>query len=414
MTKRFLFLFFIVGLPVVMVMCNRKGRTSGLFTEPLGSPFRVGSSPNSMVMGDFNGDGKPDLAIPNAGDKNVTVLLCDGISGFKAAAGSPFRVGLGPSSVVAVDFNGDGKLDLAISNEVSNNVTILFGIGQGVFKEAPGSPFKIGARKWWLGGPSWPASLAVGDFNRDGKLDLAIAIVKDNIVKILLGNGIGRFTEAPGSPVSVGTNPRSAAVGDFNGDGRPDLAIPNSGNNNVTVLLGDGIGGFKKAPTSPFKVGKYPRSVAVSDFNGDGKLDLAIVNAKSDNVSVLLGNGTGGFTGIQGSPFSLGTELNPRKHGTWPFCVAVGDFNMDGKPDLAITNTNHIVTVLLGNKTYGFAEAPDSPFRVGKLPKWVVAGDFNGDGKTDLATVNRDGRNVTLLLNSYSGSATQIPTPATP
>jgi hypothetical protein len=235
-------------------------------------------------------------------------------------------------------------------------------------------------------------------------LDLAIAIVKDNIVEVLLGNGNGGFTEAPRSPVSVGTNPWSVAVGDFNGDGKPDLAITNAGDNNVSVLLGNGIGGFTEALGNPFLVGKYPRSVAVRDFNGDGKPDVAIVNAKSDNVTVLLGNGTGGFTEASGSPFSLGTVLNPFTHGTWPFCVAMGDFNGDGKPDLAIANTNNIVTVLLGNGTGGFAEAPDSPFRVGSLPKWVVVGDFNGDGKPDLAIVNRDDDNVTVLLNSYSGS----------
>lgn len=414
MTKRSLVLFFLFGLSLASVMCDRKGRHGGpLFAEPSGSPFPVGSSPNALAVGDFNEDGKPDLAVPNAGDNNVTVLLGDGNGGFTKAPGSPFLVGSGPSAVVVGDFNGDAKLDLGISNEVSNTVTILIGNGKGAFIAAHGSPFKVGARKWWLGGPSWPASLAVGDFNGDGKLDLAIAVVKDNIVIVLLGNGAGGFAVAPRSPVSVGSNPWSVAVGEFNGDGKPDLAITNAGDNNISVLLGNGMGGFTEALGSPFLVGKYPRSVTVSDFDGNGTPDLAIVNAKSENVTVLLGNGTGGFVETPGSPFSLGSVLNPFTHGVWPFCVAVGDFNRDGKPDLAIANTNNNVTVLLGNGIGGFAEAPDSPFRVGSLPKWVVAADFNADGRPDLATANRNDSNVTVLLNSYSGSVTPIPSATT-
>lgn len=265
-----------------------------------------------------------------------------------------------------------------------------------LFTPSPYGPFQVG---------SSPNSLAVADFNGDGRLDLAIANVKDNNITVLVGNGTGGFTEAPGSPIPVGTNPWSVAVGDFNGDGKLDLATANAWSGDVTVLLGNETGGFTKAPGSPFPAARYPRSVAIGDFNGDGKPDLAVVNGKSDNVTVLLGNGIGGFTNAPGSPFSLGPWFNPFTHGEWPFCVAVADFNADGKLDLAVSDTNSIVTVLLGNGTGGFAEAPDSPFRVGSYPKWVAVGDFNGDGKPDLAVVNRDNNNVTVLLNTYSGSA---------
>jgi hypothetical protein len=403
----------IITLCVVMVIsallvssCSpSRSKPHDLFMEPVNSPIKVGSAPNSIAVGDFNGDGKPDLAIPNAGNNNITILLGNRTGGFTQSKGSPFKVGMGPSAVAVGDFNGDGKTDLAISNVVSNNVSILLGNGFGSFAEVAGcSPFKVGAQKWWLGGPEWPASLVVGDFNGDGKLDLAIAVVKDNIVKIMLGNGFGGFSEAPGSPCAVGTNPWALAVGDFNGDGRPDLAVPNAENNNVTILLGNGNGGFYRAPGSPFPVGSYPRSVVIRDFNEDGKPDLAILNAKSENVTVLLGTGSGGFIEAAGSPFILGSIFNPITHGTWPFCAAAGDFNMDGKLDLAVSNTNNIVTVLLGNGTGGFSEAPDSPFGVGSSPKWVVVSDFNMDGKPDLAIANRDDDNVTILLNNYSGS----------
>src|SRR5208283_3700267 len=164
------------------------------------------------------------------------------------------------------------------------------------FTPAPGSPFTVG---------SGPQSVAVGDFNGDGKLDLAIANRGSNTVTVLLGNGTGGFKAAPGSPFPAGTQPYSVAVGDFNGNGKRDLAIANGGSNNKTVLLGNGMGGFTPAPKSPFTVGTQPYSVAVGEFSGDDKTDLAIANNASFNVTVLLGNGSGGFTAGPGSPLTV-------------------------------------------------------------------------------------------------------------
>jgi hypothetical protein len=232
---------------------------SAQFTPAPGSPVPVGLTPESVAEGDFNGDGKLDLAIVNAASNTVTVLLGNGTGGFTAAPGSPFPVGTGPQFVVVGDFNEDGKPDLAIANAGSDNVTVLLGNGTGGFTAAPGSPLAAGSN---------PHSVAVGDFNGDGKLDLTIANAGSNNVTVLLGNGTGGFTVAPGSPFPVGSTPESMAVGDFNGDGKPDLAIANSFGNNVTVLLGNGAGGFTAAPGSPFPAGAVPSSLAVGDFNG--------------------------------------------------------------------------------------------------------------------------------------------------
>ncbi len=418
------------------------GDGAGGFTAAPGSPFPVGSTPDSIAAWDFNADGKLDLAIANAGSNSVTLLLGDGAGGFTAAPGSPFTVGSGPVSLAVGDFNGDGAPDLAVATLGDNGVTVLLGNGTGGFAAAPGSPFTVG---------TYPLSVAVGDFNRDGKPDLAIANYGDGTVTLMLGDGTGAFTAAPGSPFSTGPTPDAVAVGDLNGDGKPDLAITNYSYGTVTILLGDGTGGFAApgtlfvvgagptfvaladlngdretdlaiansasgtvtvllsngtggftaAPGSPLPAGSGPVSVAVGDFNGDGKPDLAIANARGNNITVLLGNGAGGFTAAPGSPFAAGST---------PHSVAVGDFNGDGTPDLAIADYGgNNVTVLLGNGAGGFSAAPGSPVAVGTAPDFLAVGDFNGDGKPDLAIANYGSNNVTVLLGNGAGRFTAAP-----
>ena len=186
-----------------------------------------------------------------------------------------FGVGTSPVSVAVGDFNGDGKQDLAVANYSfsAGKVSILLGDGAGSFSAA--NNFPVG---------SFPRSVAVGDFNGDGKQDLAAANNGSNNVSILLGDGAGNFSAA--TTFGAGSNPWSVAVGDFNGDGKQDLAVANWGSSNVSIFLGDGTGSFSAATN--FAVGGGPFSVAVGDFNGDGKQDLAVANSQSDNVSILL------------------------------------------------------------------------------------------------------------------------------
>ena len=168
-------------------------------------------------------------------------------------------------------------------------------------------------------------------------------------VTILLGDGTGNFNHAATSPVAVGNSPRSVAVADLNLDGRPDLAVV-FGNSDVAILIGDGTGNFTPASTSPEAVGILPNSVAVGDFNLDGRPDLAVANIGSANVTILIGDGTGNFTQATTSPEGAGNG---------PVSVAVGDLNLDGRPDLAVANsTSGNVTILLGDGTGSFISQP--------------------------------------------------------
>jgi FG-GAP-like repeat/RTX calcium-binding nonapeptide repeat (4 copies) len=341
--------------------------------------FPVGKNPNSVVVGDFNKDGKPDIATSNNGSNNISILLGTGTGSFGTATN--FNIGLSPISLALGDFNSDGNLDIAsmwISGEESR-VAILLGNGTGGF----GTPtsFDTGAED---GSSDRGYAIGVGDLNSDGKLDLATIHDSGNI-STLLGTGTGSF----GAPIKVNGGdpfPRSVVLEDFNADGKLDLAVTdNSDTDNVWLLLGTGTGNFG-APTK-FDAGSYPYGLATGDFNGDNKPDIAVANlgSKSNNVSILLGTGTGSF--------GAATNFNA---GTRPGTVAVGDFNSDNKSDLAVANDDG-VSILLGNGTGSFGAATN--FGAGKNPYVVAVADFNADGKTDLVTTNYDSNNVSVLLN---------------
>ena len=231
--------------------------------------------------------------------QTFTVTQAKASGTFVSSNGSPFAEPSNPRAVATGDFNGDGIQDLAFANQSTNNVVVMLGNGTGGFAQAPNSPFSAGTA---------PFALVVGDFNGDGHLDIATANQGSNNVTVLLGNGAGGFTAAAGSPFSAGVSPDTLAVGDFNGDGIQDLAVPGFTTNNVAVLLGNGSGGFTTDPNGPFPVGTHPFAVAVGDFNGDGFDDIAATNYNGANVTVLLGNGSGGFTAAVGSPFAVGTD----------------------------------------------------------------------------------------------------------
>jgi hypothetical protein len=327
------------------------------------------ATPNSLVAGDFNGDGKLDLAVSTG--TSIAVFLGRGDGTFNVTTFPTTAQFVG--TLVAGDFNGDGKLDLAFPDPFNKLVHLLLGNGDGSFTKV--STTSVGADPVWT---------AAADFNGDGKLDLAVVNQSAGSVSILLGKGDGTFSRK--ASVKVGTKPNAITIADFNGDGKLDLAVVNSGSNNVSILLGAGDGTFTLKSSPP--TGASPYGIAASDFNGDGKVDLAVTNmcgnAKScsplavGSISVLLGGGDGTFAV---SSVVL-TDYQP-------LGIATGDFNADGKTDLVVVGFSESVALVVPGNGKGEFGSPLPT--IGFAPPnagYVVVGDFNGDGRLDFAENN--------------------------
>jgi hypothetical protein len=322
------------------------------------------------AAGDFNNDGKPDLAVA-ASAGILDVLLGNGDGTFRPAV--TYAAGSGADALAVGDLNGDGNLDLVVADSIGNNVSVLLGNGDGTFQPAQS-----------YGAGNDPDSVVVGDFNGDGKLDVAVGNAGGNNVSVLLGNGDGTLQTAVN--YAVGNNPVAMTIGDFNGDGVLDLAVANSADNTVGVLLGNGDGTFK--PAVVYSVGGAPTSLAAGDFNGDGRLDLAVANSGTSNVSVVLGNGDGTFQGA----VNYGVGANPSS-------LSLGDLNGDGKLDLAVANSgDNTTSSLLGNGDGTFQIA--DPFSVGNKPGSVLIGDFAGAGRFGLIVVNAADATLSVLLQA--------------
>ena len=357
---------------------------AGAFQAAVNYP--VGDTPNAVTVGDFNLDGKADIAVVNRGSNNVTVRLGNGDGTF--GAGANYAVASQPGSLAVADFNGDGSADLAVSNAGSNNVSILSGRGDGTFEAARN-----------IAAGSGPASVAAGDFNGDGIADLAVANAASNKVGILLGAGDGTFGAQ--TEFAVGTEPVSVTIADFNGDGRMDLVTANKSSNDVSVLLGKGDGTFQAAVnyrlTSANQV-ESPLSIATGDFNSDGKTDLMVANSvgilgSGLYVSNLMGHGDGTF----------GTARRLDQLGAIPpYGVVAGDFNGDGDLDVAVINKGTFnqagdVGIIFGLGDGQFQIPLPSNYSAGASPLAGAVGDFNGDGRTDLVVVNSGDGTVSVL-----------------
>jgi hypothetical protein len=341
--------------------------------------YAVGLNPQAVVTADFNDDGRLDLATADANANTVSVRLGNGTGTFGPALTS--TTGIHPEHMAVGDFNNDGKLDLATANNTnspygydgSNDITILMGNGDGTFQGQ-----HVDTYGWDV------LSLAAGDFNGDGYDDLVYSWMDESdsgypTIIVRLSNNLGGWSNTWETALNL-------TVADLNGDGNLDVAGANGGG--VRVFLGNGDGTLDDTPND-FPTGTnwgWNPSVAVGDFTGDGIPDLAAAGAT--NVAILPGTGDGTF----------GSYILANTNNTGQVAVAAADFNGDGELDVVTADgSSGIVTALLGLGNGMLSQAGDNT--VGSSPVALAVGDFNGDGRPDAVTANASSNTVSVLLN---------------
>jgi FG-GAP-like repeat len=331
----------------------------------------------AAAIGDFNRDGKMDIAVASSPETSngIGIFLGNGDGTFVTP--TYYLAGQNPGFVVAASFRGNGLLDLAVAS--ASGIGILLGNGDGTFQAAT---------QYQISNPV--PFVAVGDFNNDHKLDLVF--ISFGSIGLMLGNGDGTF-QSP-TYFSPPHTPSALGVGDFNHDGKLDLAIGEQfgGTSQVQIYLGQGGGIFQLGET--YAVGTQPESIAVADFRGDGKLDLAVGCSLGIGVSVLLGKGNG--------TFQQAVNYSAPGGGYW---VAVADLNGDGKLDIALANFSlatspptTVVTTYLGNGDGTFQAGPTYPS--GGENRYIGVGDFNNDKKPDLVVADSFNSDALVLLNT--------------
>jgi len=379
--------------------------------------FNVGNNPVALAAKDFNGDGLPDIAVANQNDNSISILLNDNQGNFTQPATSPILLGkneTGPAAIACASLRTattavpTPAADLVIANSGSNTVSVLLGNGDGTFTEAPGSPFAVGKQ---------PSAVVIADFNGDGNLDFAVANKGDNSISVFQGDGTGAFTPFPKSPfllpnvvASSESGPTAIVTANFRNQGFPDLAVVNENSNSISLLLASGNssfdGTFTEATNSPITVGKTPVAIAAGDLNGDAIPDLAVVNQADNTVTILLNNGDATFTQTAGSPLPTATT---------PAGVVIANFTNGQTNDLAVTNQAQGtigIYVGLGAGTF----APRFELSTPNGPSAIVSTDFNGDGLPDVALtasgqIAKQGE-VAVLLDAQGFATGATPTQA--
>jgi hypothetical protein len=367
MKKRFILLFAIFSFYQKV-----EAQVSFLYA----SNVPVGAIPAHMVADDFNGDGKTDLATANRNANTLTVFIGDGSGNFNS--GTNNATGNYPIFIASADFNADGNKDMAVLNANDPFLSVYLGVGGGLFSAAT---------NYFYGYFVCQSNIACTDFDNDGILDLLVSTEAcDGRQAFFSGNGLGGSS----SPViSNYVGVYRSVVNDFNNDGNLDhVSTHGSMSFWINSGLGDGTGIFPNVQTYPTLPAEEPRGIVSADFNEDGFPDIVTANELSGNIALLPGSGLGAFD--TASVFSTA--------GIACVDLANGDFNNDGHQDVAVVNyQSDNISVLLGDGIGGFS-APIL-FPVGDKPVSIVSADFDGDGDIDLAVANDGSQNISVFLN---------------
>jgi hypothetical protein len=375
-----------------------RGQANGNFQSPTISTVgpSTGTGASAIIAADIEGNGRLDLISSNTLQNTVAVLLNNGNGGFQAV--QDYAVPNGPAYLAVGDFNRDGKPDLAVTQSTGSSVALL--INNTLPTSQPGGRNFFAPHNLTNGHGNMADGVAVADFNHDGLPDIAATYLEDNSVRVLTGNGGGNFNTAAVYP--VGKQPYWVATGDLNNNGYSDLVTANTGDNTVSVLMNkaDGSGTFNAAASYP--VGNDPYQVAIGDLNGDGLPDLAVTNYGDNTVSLLYGQTDGTFTTGQ----TIATCINP-------YGVAIADFRHTGQHDVAVTCFHTAQMEVFLNNTPILPQNPAPPqatfqspeiFTTDVNPTSLVIADFNRDGNLDIVTGNSIANNVSFFAGNGDGT----------
>jgi hypothetical protein len=384
--KRVMVLSVVVAGGIVSAAVGRAAQAPVFVAAPA-SPFAIDEGPTAVAIADVTGDGHPDVVTAHSQSRVVRVLTGDGKGGLTRVL-PPMILAYPPSELALADVNGDRRIDLGVTDHGSYAIDILLNDGTGNFTAAPGSRFIASD-----GGTPHTHGFALVDVNRDGRHDIVMGNNDDNNIAVLLGGAKDGFTRVAGSPFPVGPSPYPFGIADLDGDGFIDLAVPSSGTGparatgrELTLLRGNGRGEFGPAAGSPIPVSANPYFVAVGDVNGDRRPDLVASHDDSSLFTVVL-NTSKGFVPAPRSPLTLPARA---------FSILTADLNRDGRDDV-VSGSAAGVIVLLGTAD-GMAVAPGSPFRAGASAWNIAAGDMNRDGRIDVAAIDFDSNTLTLLI----------------
>ena len=376
---------------VVLVSCSAADSESDVERPADDGPLVVRSSvpvlerPWALELADVDGDGQLDVVV---GAEGVDILLGDGAGGLVRAPGSPYTGPTIAEDFAFGDFDEDGRGDIVVAeHDEGPRLFVLRGTADGGFELAAGSPFVVDATPH-------VHTVAAGDIDGDGHLDIVTDSWPENRLVLVHGRGDGSF-EAPGRQIPVPPAPiNNLRGGDLNGDGTLDIVTPAHDREAVTVLLGDGVGGFAQAPGSPYPSFGGFSTVSLADLDRDGDLDVAEVHRsdastqyKQDALSLLLNDGTGRLAHAPGSPL---TSLSGRAN-----ALGVGDATGDGWPDVVtLSESTRVLTLFAGGPSGWRNLGSNTP---GGQPRDVELGDLDGDGRAEVIVTDADGGRLLIL-----------------
>ncbi|CAF3807942.1 unnamed protein product, partial [Rotaria sp. Silwood1] len=406
---------------------------NGYFASQMTYPTGHGSAPRMVVVGDFNNDNQLDIAVANFGTNSIGILLGNGDGNFSnqtaidTTSSRPLCLALG-------DFNNDKQLDIAIANYGTNSIGVYLGLGNASFTAlktmstgfdslsnvtfasqitySSGTDYyPVGILLYPTGDDSHSYSIAVGDFNNDSRLDIAVTNSGTNNIGVLLGYSNGTFTSSMTYSTGIDSNPVAIALGDFNNDNQLDIAVANHGTENVAILIGYGNGSFSSPVTCSTGIDSGPKAIAIGDFNNDGRLDIVVANPGWHNVGAFLGygNGTGAdnlgiFFGYGDATFWSQT-IYAAGDGSGPISIAVGDFNSDNRTDIAVANQKaSTVGVFLAFINTSFEYNTACSTGSAAHPEAIAVSDLTNDGEIDVVVGNHGTHSIDVLFRYENGS----------